>query len=199
MTRCLGKSDVSGDDGVENLGSKEASKVGGDLLGKCGPVVVHREKYPFNSQRGVNRSAQAHQRVEQFGDAFKSEILALNWDENGIAGCESVEGEQVESRGRVDKDEGIVVSEFLKNGFQAVFPILHWHQFDGRPDQILVRRNDIKAFDLSVEDDSVDRLVQNEGLVEGAPSGVLLETEGRSGVSLRVAVDEKGGVFSGGE
>ena len=47
--------------------------------------------------------------------------------------------------------------------------------------------------------DAFDGFVQNQGLVECAARGIFWESEGAGGVSLRIAVDDQGALFGGGE
>lgn len=108
MTRCFGEADVSRNDRRENLRAEETSQVGGDLARERGALIVHGEQDAFNSERGIERPANTHQSVKQFGDAFERVILALDRNEDGVAGHEGVERQKIQ-RGRAINDKEMVI------------------------------------------------------------------------------------------
>jgi len=96
VARGFSQADISGNHAFKDLGSEETAEVCGYLLRKRRPVVVHREKNSFDRKLRVDRPAEAHERVEKLGDTFERQVLALDRDEDGIARCESVEGQEIE-------------------------------------------------------------------------------------------------------
>ena len=46
-------------------------------------------------------------------------------------------------------------------GFEPVLPIFHRDKLDSGADEILIGRNQVEAFDLGVDGDALDRLVEN--------------------------------------
>src|SRR5690348_13576484 len=77
---CFRQPDVARDDALENLWAEESAQVAGDLAGKRGPIVVHRQQNAFDLQVRVQCAANAHQGIQQFGDAFQGQVFALNWN-----------------------------------------------------------------------------------------------------------------------
>ena len=71
VTWCLGKADIPRYNRTKNLCAKETAQIGCNLLGESGPVVVHGEKDALYRKCWVDGPAQAHQCVEQLGDALK--------------------------------------------------------------------------------------------------------------------------------
>jgi hypothetical protein len=71
MAGCLCQPYVSRNDRFEHLCAEKAAKVGGDLLGKRGAIVIHREQDALYGEGWVDRAPEAHQRVEKFGYAFQ--------------------------------------------------------------------------------------------------------------------------------
>jgi len=78
VARRLGEANISGNNGFKDLSAEKTAQIGGDLLGKRGSIVVHGEKDAFDREGWVDGTTEAHQSVQKFGDAFESEILALN-------------------------------------------------------------------------------------------------------------------------
>src|SRR5271169_3079724 len=70
-TRRLCQAHISRDQTRENLRPKKASQVGRDLSRQGCAFIVHREKDALDLQAWIQRPANAHQRVQQFGNAFQ--------------------------------------------------------------------------------------------------------------------------------
>lgn len=73
---------IPGNDAFKHLGAEEASKIGSNLLGKRGSVVVHGQKDALDCEGRVDSAAEAHERVEELRDAFESQVLALDRHQN---------------------------------------------------------------------------------------------------------------------
>jgi len=90
------QADIPRNDAVKDLRTEEASQVGSNLLRECRAVVVHREQDAFDRERGVDCTAKACQGVEQFRNPLEGQELALNWNQNGVAGGQRIHGENIE-------------------------------------------------------------------------------------------------------
>src|SRR5438132_3453253 len=93
MTGRFSQPYISRDYALEDLCSEKAPEVGSDLARKCGPLVIHSQDDPLNSQIRVECSAYSHQRIQKLRDAFQSQIFALNRHENGIGGNQRIQGD----------------------------------------------------------------------------------------------------------
>ena len=87
---------------------KKALRFSVTCCGEVGAVVVHGEEDAFEGERGVEGLGDAVERGHQLGDAFEGEVLGLHGDEEAVGGDEGVEGEEVEGRGAVEEDEGVI-------------------------------------------------------------------------------------------
>jgi len=67
----FGETNVSRYHRLEYLTAEEASQVGGDLLRESGAVVVHRQQDSLYGERGIDRAAQTHERIEQLRDSLE--------------------------------------------------------------------------------------------------------------------------------
>jgi len=157
VTWSFREADVPGNHGFKDLGTEEAPEIGGDLLGKSRPVVVHREKDTFNREGWINGSAQTHERVEKFGDTFESQVFALDRHKDRIAGGECIYRKEIERRRAINQDVFVLLAKLSQRFFESIFAILHVHELDGSADEVLVRRDELKAVHFCVEDDSFDR------------------------------------------
>src|ERR1700733_3196059 len=79
--RRLREAHISRYQSLEDLGAEKTAQIGGDLARERGSLVIHRQKNAFDLEFRIQRATDAHQRVEQLGDAFQSQILALNWNQ----------------------------------------------------------------------------------------------------------------------
>jgi hypothetical protein len=131
-------------------------------------------------------------RIKELGNALDGEILALNRYEDRIGCSEGIQSQQVQRGWAVNYDESIPFDDRPNRLFQAIFAIVHGNELDSRANQILVRRNDIQAVDLGINRNPLNRLVENQRLIEGSAGGVLQEPKGAGGIGLRIAVDDQG-------
>ncbi|HEY4839768.1 MAG TPA: hypothetical protein VIH72_14225 [Candidatus Acidoferrales bacterium] len=64
MTWSLGQTNIPWNHGREDLCAEEAAQVGGNLTRERGALVVHGEQDALDAERGIQRAANAHQRIE---------------------------------------------------------------------------------------------------------------------------------------
>src|ERR1700722_16928053 len=161
MARSFSQANVTRNDSFEDLGAEETAEIGGDLLGKRRPVLIHREQDAFDGWLRVDGSAKAHERIEKLGDAFEGQVLALNGHQNGVTGGEGVNGEQIKRRSAINQDVVVFGKNAGHDRFQLVFPIFDRHELDRRADEIFVGWNEVETFDLGIENDTFDGLIED--------------------------------------
>ena len=66
---------------------------GGDLLGKVGAVVHHRQKYPVNLELGLNLPLHLVYSLEQLFQALGGQILRLDGDYDPVGSSQGVDRE----------------------------------------------------------------------------------------------------------
>ena len=195
VTWSFRKADVPRNHGFKDLGTEEAPEIRGDLLGKSRPVVVHREKDTFNRQGWINGPAQAHERVEKLRDTFESQVFALDRHKDGIASGECIYRKEIERRRAIDQDVFVFLAKLRYRLFEPILAILHVHELDGSADEVLVRRDELKAVHFGIEDDPFDRFSQNQVLIEGAASGILGKTKSAGCVGLWIRIYDQCALF----
>src|SRR5579862_227762 len=104
----LGQLYVTRDHRRENLRTEETPEIRGDLARECCALIVHGEQDALNSKRWIQRAADPHQCVQQLGDAFERIILALDRDQDRVAGDQGIQGKQVK-RGRTIENNVLVI------------------------------------------------------------------------------------------
>ena len=80
----FGQTHVSGNYGLEDLRSKEAPQVGRYLFRQSGTVVIHGQQNTLDRKRRVDGPTKAHESIQEFGDTFESEILALDRNKHRV-------------------------------------------------------------------------------------------------------------------
>ena len=173
VARSFRQAHIPGNNGLEYLSAEKAAEIGRHLLRKSRPVVVHRQKNALDGQGRINGPAKAHERVEQFGYAFESQIFTLDWDKHRIAGCQGIQCQKIKRRRAIDQYIRIFIFEASNRFPKSIFPIFHSYQLDGRTDQVLVRRDQVQSLNFCVYGNSFDRFVQNQRLIESPPGGIL--------------------------
>lgn len=87
----------------------------------------------------------------------------------------------------------------FENRAQSIFAIFDVHEFDRGADQVFVRRNDVQAFNLSLQDNLGERLLKDEAVIKGPAGRILCEPDATGRVALGIAVDEERSLFGNGE
>jgi len=195
----LGQAHIARNYALKDLGAKKPAKIGGYLAGESGALIEHGEKNSFDFEARIESAANAHEGVEEFGDAFESELFALDGNHDGVGGDEGVEGKEVESGRAIENDEFVAIVDLAEEGLKLVFAIFGENELDGSASEVFVGGDDIQAVDLGLLDDFLEGFVENEAVVESAAGRVLGKTDGGGGVGLGVAIDEEGGLIGSGE
>ncbi len=106
---------LRGDGGLEELVGEECLEILRDLLGEVGAVVVHGEYDAFEGEAALKAWETRSRGAHELGDAFEGKVLGLHGDEEAVGGYERVKGEEVEGRGAVEDDEGVVGADWLES------------------------------------------------------------------------------------
>ena len=109
-------------------------------------------KTPSTLDQRAERFANTINGVQELGDAFQSEELALDGDQDGIGGDHGVECQEIEGRRAIDQNEVIVVANRFQFLAEPGFAIFQLNQFQIGRDQVFVRGNDIESLEFGVED-----------------------------------------------
>src|SRR5579859_3320135 len=117
VTGRFGQPNISRNYAFEYLSSEKTSEIRSDLAGERSPIVIHGQDDSLDGQIRVELPPNSHQRIQKFGNALKSQIFALNRDQDRIAGDEDVESDQIERGRAIDDDKGIVRANLLNQLF----------------------------------------------------------------------------------
>jgi len=138
-------------------------------------------------------------RIQELRDTLDGQILALDRNEDRIGSRECIERQQVERRRAIDDHEGVSVENWPDRLPQPIFAMIHRNQLNRSTDEVLVRRDDVEEVDLRVDRDPLDRLVQNERLIQRPARGILRESERAGRIRLGVTIDDEGALLCSGE
>src|SRR6267378_2575774 len=100
-TGCFGQANIARNYALKDLRSKEAAQIRGNLPRKRRSLIIHCEQNPLDFKTWVQCPPDAHQRIQQLGNAFQGQVLALNRHEHGARSYECVQCQQVQRRGAV--------------------------------------------------------------------------------------------------
>src|SRR4029077_8742502 len=85
-------------------------------------------------------------------------------------------------------NEYILLVESLQGSFQLVLTVFCVDELDGGTSKVFVCGNDIKAIYLGLLDNLVERLVENQYVVDRPSRGILRKADSGSGIALRIAI-----------
>src|SRR5215468_4129616 len=106
---CLRETHVAWDYALEDLRTKEAAEIRGNLARERCALVIHGEQNAFDFEGRVQRSANAHKGIEKLGYTFERQILTLYWDQNRIGGNERIQNQQIQCRRTIENNVPILV------------------------------------------------------------------------------------------
>src|SRR5260370_28149116 len=85
-TWCFCKPHISRYHALEDLRAKETAQISGNLAGKSRPLIVHGEQNTLDFAAWIEGSPDAHQGIQQFGDALKRQAVTLDTNQHGLGG-----------------------------------------------------------------------------------------------------------------
>jgi hypothetical protein len=197
--RGFAEANIAGDLDGRDFFAEIALDVFGDLLGKFVAGVDHCEDDFGDLDVGVDAFADDLDGFGELGEAFEGIEFALQGDDDAIAGCEDVDGEDSETWGGINQDKVVV-------GFDGGNGVAEDHFFaDGIEEdgfgagEIEGSGDDFEAGDLGGDDSLGDGVLGFFGVVddgledieEGGFDGVFFDPETGGGVALGVGVDEE--------
>src|SRR3989442_12582655 len=95
-TRCFRKPHIARNHAFEYLRSKETAQIRGNLAGKRRPLIEHGEQDSFDFEAWIQRAPDAHQGIQQFGNALQRQVLALYGNQHRIGGYQGIQREKIQ-------------------------------------------------------------------------------------------------------
>ncbi len=105
MRRCLGQSDVAGDNRRKDAAVEMLAKLVRDLLGKPGAAVIHSQENAQDIQARIETAPDKGEGAQELAQAGKGIELALNWNHDIVGGGQAVDRQQAERGGAVNEDK----------------------------------------------------------------------------------------------
>ena len=119
---------------------------GGDLLGKVGAVVHHRQKYPVNLELGLNLPLHLVYSLEQLFQALGGQMLRLDGDYDPVGSSQGVDREHPQGGLAVNQDMGILSLERVQILPQDGLSAHGIHQRDLHTGELDVSGHQVNAF-----------------------------------------------------
>ena len=95
MTRSFAKTYVAWNHRVKHHIAEIALKFFINLIGQTQTRVVHCQQEPFDLKIGIEARFDDTDGVHQFAYAFESKIFGLHRYDNGVCGCQGVDGQKL--------------------------------------------------------------------------------------------------------
>lgn len=122
------------------------------LDSQVGPLVVHRQQDAVDIECRIERAPDSSHGADELRETFERKVFAMERDENGIGSHETVEREQPQGWGAIQKD--VVVRRFdagQKNP-EAFFAMAERHQLDFGPCQMAIGGQQVETVDRGLDD-----------------------------------------------
>ena len=123
----------------------------------------------------------------------------MDRDEDGVAGSEGVEREEIERWRAVQKDEFILIPEAGQQVLESVLSLIDADQLDRSPDEVFVRGNELQPLNLGLLDYPLEGFAEDERLVESSARWIFSKSYACGGIGLGVAINEECSPFCGGD
>ena len=195
--------DLLGSDRMGNLGAEhlDFAAVGlpqqsGDLFGKVGTVVHHRQQDTVDLELGVDLPLHLVYGLEQLFQALGGQVLRLDGDYDPVGGGQGIDREHTQGRLAVNQDMGILSLERVQILPQDGLTAHGVHQGDLHAGELDVGGHQVNAFRVVqdtlagaqrlVHQDTAHRVGQGKGQL--VRLGVA-QADGQA--ALRVPVDQE--------
>ena len=168
----------------------------GDLLGKVGAVVYHRQQYAVDLELGVDLPLHLVYGLEQLFQALGGQVLRLDGDYDPVGGGQGVDREHTQGGLTINQDVGILSLERVQILPQNSLSAHGVHQGDLHAGELDVGGHQVNAFRV-VQDTltGTQRLVhQDTAHRVGQGKGQLVRlgmAQADSQAALRVPVDQQ--------
>lgn len=182
------EADAAWDEGIINDVVEDLAHVVDDLLGEVHAGIEHGHDDAFDFEIGVGAAfADLRDDLDDFGEAFESEVFALDGDEQFIRCGESAGHQHAEGGGAVEQHviEVAAIAQRGKDLADAGEVVASLGEFDFATGEFLVGADDGKVGDAGAADDIGDDVLSDQARVEAA-AVFLSDAEAAGGVSLRV-------------
>ncbi len=107
---------------------------------------------PSRREGGVEGLGDAVEGGHELGDAFEGEVFGLHGDEEAVGGDEGVEGEEIEGRGAVEEDEGVVGADGSEGLAELEFAAFEGDELDGGADEVFAAGDELEVVDFGGEE-----------------------------------------------
>ena len=192
--------DLLGSNRVGNLGAEHLDfaavglpQQGGDLLGKVGAVVHHRQQYAVDLELGVDLPLHLVYGLEQLFQALGGQVLRLNGDYDPVGGGQGVDREHTQGWLAVNQDMGILSLERVQILPQDGLSAHGVHQADlhaGELDvgghqvhTLRVVQDTLVGFDRLVHEDAAHRVREGKGQLVRLR---VAQADGQAGLGVSV-------------
>mmetsp|Transcript_647 Transcript_647/g.1346 ORF Transcript_647/g.1346 Transcript_647/m.1346 type:complete len:319 (-) Transcript_647:392-1348(-) len=184
----LGQAHIAGDDGVEHLVAEVGLELVADLLLQRDARVEHHAQQADDLQVRVQVGVDLLDGVDQVGQAFEGEVLALHRHDHAVGAAQAVEREHRQRRRAVDQDEVVVRGGGRQRGLEAGLAALQLDQLDLGAGELAVGAEHVIAGlvgpGLGLGDGG--RLQQH--VVDRGLELALVDAGAHGGIALRVQV-----------
>ena len=123
----------------------------------------------------------------------------MDRDEDGVAGSEGVEREEIERWRAVQKDEFILIPEAGQQVLESVISLVDADQLDRTPDEVFVGGNELQPLHLRLLDDPLEWFAEDKGLVESSTCRIFSKSYACGCIGLGVAINEECSALGGGD
>lgn len=199
MAGRFGQANVSRNHGLEDLRTEKAAKIGRNLAGKRGALVVHRQDDAFDFEFRIQIAANTHEGVEKLGNAFESQVFALDGDEDGVACGERIQREEIERGRAIENQEIILGFQRLDGLLELKFAIFEFHHLDRGARQVFIGGKQFEVFERGFLDNRGGGFREQDDVIEGVAGGISGKAEAGRGIGLGIAIEQEGFQAFGGE
>src|SRR5260370_10212760 len=144
-TWCFRQAHIAWNHALEDLRSEETAQIRGYLPRKRRAFIIHRKQDAFDFEARIECLPDAHDRVQQLGNALERQVLTLNGYQNSSCGHEGRQCQQIQGRRAIQDDEAIFIMQGLEGTLQLILAAFRAHEFNGRASKVFVGGSDILA------------------------------------------------------
>ncbi len=133
---CFAELDIALDDCLEYEFAEVALHLFVDLVCQSQTTIIHSQEEALNLEAGIHACLDYLYGVEQLADAFQSEVLSFDCDDDTVSFGQGVHCDEAKAGTAVDEDVVVILDDGLQQVPHHLLLVLEVQQFYFGSDQV---------------------------------------------------------------
>ena len=187
----LGQTDVARDDGVEDLVAEVSLELLADLCLQGDAGIEHHAQDADHLERRVDVGVDLLDGVDQVGQAFEGEILALHRHDHAMRARQAIQRKQAQAGRAIDQGDVVLGADRGQRCAEPLFAPLHVHQLHFGTGQLTIGADHVVAAAGAAASGLGNGGGLEQQVIDARLKLTLVDARAHGGIALGVEIDEQ--------